>query len=119
MIASARARALTEVTSSSLNARSKRAKAGRMEAGVEELGRASNEPTTAATLRCASRATCRYSAMPLPGLGAEDPPDGEAHPPASHPNARDNTSSQATDVTEQVFIIKLGKPRLCRGTCLS
>src|SRR5580765_3531306 len=31
--------------------------------------------------------------MPLPGLGIEASPDGAAHPPASHANASDNTSS--------------------------
>jgi hypothetical protein len=44
--------------------------------------------------------------MPLPGLGAEEPPDGEAHPPASQPHAKDNTSGEATAFTEwKVFML--------------
>ena len=67
-----------------------------------------SESTTDATLRCASRATFRYSAMPLPGLGSAEPPDDEAHPPATHPSASDNASAETPAFSEEeIFMLVL------------
>src|SRR6185369_5194115 len=93
MMASARARVLTEVTSNWWRARSK---PDNLEEDPDDCARASTASTMAATLPRASRVTSRYSAMPWPGLGAEESADGETQPPASHPSANDNTNGEAT-----------------------